>query len=328
MSAEALAQVLQPLESIFRATDYPDLIVGIEPPDDAAVWRIDDSHSIVLTTDFFTPVVDEPYDYGAISAANSLSDIYAMGAKPFLALNIAAFPTNLPNPFLAEIIRGAAEKAKEAGVVVAGGHTIQDKEPKFGLVVVGMVETKKILTKNGIKPGDQLFLTKPLGIGVTTTAIKREKAKQEDINAAKEWMKKLNKIASEIAVSSGSRAATDITGFSLLGHTYEMATASHVKIQIDHNSIPFLRNAMFYAEKGYFAGGAADNRMHYQEFVQFSKDVTEVMEMLLFDPQTSGGLLIACPQEKVETFTQLADQYEQPVWLIGHASEGEGIEVA
>jgi len=164
--------VLRPLENIFQASDYPDLLIGLQVPDDAAVWRLDDQRAIVVTTDFFTPVVDEPYDYGAIAAANSLSDIYATGGSPFLALNIAAFPPDLPTGLLSEILRGGAEKARQAGVVVAGGHTVQDKEPKYGLVAIGFVDPRRMLTKGGARPGDRLVVTKPLGFGVTTTALK------------------------------------------------------------------------------------------------------------------------------------------------------------
>lgn len=316
---------MRPLGSIFNAQDYPDLLVGIDPPDDAAVWRIDETRSIVITTDFFTPVVDEPYDYGAISAANSLSDIYAMGADPFLALNIAAFPPQLPPDFLSQIIQGAAEKAKEAGVVIAGGHTIQDKEPKFGLVVIGMVETQKILKKSGVQPDDLLILTKPLGIGVTTTANKAEKAKKEDIEEAKFWMRKLNKIPSKIATQLNLKAATDITGFSLLGHAYEMANSSKVGIIFNSQNIPFISGARYYGEKWFFAGGAADNRLFYEKFVEFSEEIVEVTRMLLFDPQTSGGLLLACPPEKISEFEDTAKSQNMPFWKIGQAIHGSGI---
>ncbi len=173
--------MLRPVENIFDARDYPDLLVGLEKPDDAAVWRIDARRALVVTTDFFTPVVDDPYDYGSIAAANSISDIYAMGGQPFLALNVAALIPDLPPEVNGEILRGGAEKAREAGVVIAGGHTVQDKEPKYGLVVLGFVNPKRMLTKGGVRPGDALVLTKPLGFGVTTTALKQQKASPEDV---------------------------------------------------------------------------------------------------------------------------------------------------
>ncbi len=310
---------------MFNPQDYPDLLIGINPPDDAVVWRIDDSRSLVITTDFFTPVVDEPYDYGAIAAANSLSDIYAMGGTPFLGLNIAAFPPQLPAEFLSQIITGAAEKAKEAGVVIAGGHTIQDNEPKFGLVVIGMVETSKILTKAGVLPGDLMILTKPLGIGVTTTAIKSEKASMRDIEEAKSWMKKLNLLPSKIASQLNLKAATDITGFSLLGHALEMAQSSNVKIVFHSLNIPMISGARKYGEKGFFAGGAADNRMYYQQFIDFESKIDEVTQMLLFDPQTSGGLLLACSPDKLPYFKQEAKKFDLPYWIIGEVIKGDGI---
>jgi selenide,water dikinase len=319
--------VLQPLEKTFSATDFPDLVLGIDPPDDAAVWKIDDQRSIVITTDFFTPVVDDPFDYGAIAAANALSDIYAMGAQPFLALNIAAFPPQVPNEVLEEIIRGGAETAKQAGVVIAGGHTVQDKEPKYGLVVLGMAQTSQLLRKSDVRPGDILVLTKPLGVGVTTTAIKREAAKTEDVLEAVNWMKTLNKAASEIAVQLHFHAATDITGFSLLGHLHEMSKYSKVKIIIDSNQVPFLTNAMQYGQKGNFAGGAFDNRAFYSKYINFSKSISELMGMMLFDPQTSGGLLLACPKAQFSDFKALAIQHGQPFWEIGYAASGLGIEV-
>jgi len=316
---------LRPLETVYDAKDYPDLLVGIETPDDAAIWKIDDEKSIVITTDFFTPIVDDPYDYGSIAAANSISDIYAMGATPFLALNIAAFPPQLSADFLGEIIRGAAEKAKEAGVVIAGGHTIQDKEPKFGLVVIGMVETQKIMRKSKVLPGDVMILTKPLGMGVTSTANKADKAKPEHVEEAIRWMKTLNKTASEVGVKVGIKAATDITGFSLLGHAYEMANSSQVGIEMESSKIPFINGARFYGEKWYFAGGASDNKLFYEQFIDFSSEVDEVSEMLLFDPQTSGGLLMACPPSKLAKFENLAKELQLQYWIIGKAFSGSGI---
>ncbi len=312
---------------MYAGITSPNLILGLDDPDDAAVWKLDENQAIVVTTDFFTPVVDEPYDYGAISAANSISDIYAMGAKPIFALNVAALPTNLPPQILSEIIRGGAEKAMEAGIFIVGGHTIQDKEPKFGLIVVGLIHPDKLLRKSNIRPGDVLILTKPLGVGVTTTAIKREKADAESILEAKQWMKTLNNKASQIAVDLQLKAATDVTGFSLLGHAYEMASASGVKLNIFVKEIPFLSKARVYGEAGYFAGGAADNRMHYSQYIHFDKSIDEVTEMLLFDPQTSGGLLIACPKEKIEQFKDLAKQNNQPMWIIGNAEAGSNIHV-
>ncbi len=210
------------------------------------------------------PVVDEAYDYGAIAAANSLSDVYAMGGKPFLALNVAAMPDNLPVEITSEILRGGAEKTREAGVVIAGGHTINDKEPKYGLVVVGFVDPNRMLTKSGLRAGDALVLTKPLGFGVTTTALKLEKADEADVREVVGWMSRLNKSASELAVEFDLRGGTDITGYSLLGHGMEMADASGVSLHIEYDKLPLVSCARKYAEMGTFPGGAFDNQGYYQ----------------------------------------------------------------
>ncbi|OGO39882.1 MAG: selenide, water dikinase SelD, partial [Chloroflexi bacterium RBG_16_56_8] len=195
--------MLRPVKDIFDPAAYPDLLVGLDGPDDAAVWRLSDERALVVTTDFFTPVVDDPYDYGAIAATNSLSDVYAMGGQPFLALNMAALPDNLPTEISTEILRGGAEKAREAGVVIAGGHSVKDKEPKYGLVVIGFVDPRKMLTKGGLQIGDVLVLTKPLGFGVITTALKQEKADAQDVKEAVDWMTRLNKTAAGLAVEFG-----------------------------------------------------------------------------------------------------------------------------
>jgi selenide,water dikinase len=315
------------VKDIFDAASYPDLLVGLREPDDAAVWRLDEDRALVVTTDFFTPVVDDAYDYGSIAAANSLSDVYAMGGRPFLALNVAALPDHLPNEISSEIIRGGAEKAREAGVVIAGGHTVKDKEPKYGLVVIGFVDPRKMLSKGGLKAGDALVLTKPLGFGVTTTALKREQADEKDVLEAVNWMKRLNKEASQLAVEFGLRGGTDITGYSLLGHGLEMAEASKVSLHFELGKIPFISCARKYAEKGCFAGGAFDNKSHFESRVKFADSIDEENQMLLFDPQTSGGLLLGVPQEKLDSFLARAAEASQPVWVVGEVKEGSGIEV-
>jgi selenide, water dikinase len=320
--------VLRPISGVFQAADYPDLLVGLVPPDDAAIWRLDDTRALVVTTDFFTPVVDDPYQYGAIAAANSMSDIYAMGGQPFLALNIAALPPDLPSEFLGEILRGGAEKSKEAGVVIAGGHTVQDKEPKYGLVVVGFVNPAQMLTKGGLRIGDRLVLTKPLGIGVTTTALKREQAKAEDVAEAVQWMTRLNRSAGQLAVDCGLRAGTDITGYSLLGHSWEMAQASGVGLRFDYGRIPFLRGARAYAAAWTFPGGTADNRLFFAQHVQFESQYDETAQMLLFDAQTSGGLLLGVPPDQLARFTARAAELQQPIWDVGEVIQGDHIQVA
>jgi selenide, water dikinase len=301
--------------------------VGLKPPDDAAVWRIDETRGLVFTTDFFTPVVDDPYDYGAIAVANSLSDIYAMGGTPALALNIAAFPADLPVELISEILRGGAEKARDAGVVIAGGHTVQDKEPKYGLAVVGFVELKNLLTKKGIKISDRLVLSKPLGFGVTTTALKRNLALEADMAEVVTWMKRLNQKAAHLANQFNLKAATDVTGFSLLGHCWEMVRESGVGLRITYDQVPLVSCARRYGEAGAFPGGAFDNRLYYGGHVNFSASIDEIAQMLLFDPQTSGGMLMAVPAEKINELMAAAREIDQPLWDIGEVVPGEGISI-
>ena len=327
MRAEALAQVLQPLTEIYREANIPDLLIGLDKPDDAAVWRLGDGRVIVLTTDFFTPVVDNAYDYGAIAAANSLSDVYAMGATPFLALTVAALPPNLDIAISQEIIRGLAEKSAEAGTIIAGGHTIQDKEPKIGLVGLGFADEKELLRKDGLKLGDRLVLTKPLGFGVTTTALKQEKASPEDVDEVVTWMKQLNKGAADLARKFDLHAATDITGFGFLGHAWEMAVGAGFGLRLIFADIPFISCAQKHAQAWRFPGGAADNKLYYSEFVNFDSAIPEENQMLLFDPQTSGGLLLGVPEEKIAAFMSEAKRINQPAWIVGEVIHGDQIEV-
>jgi selenide,water dikinase len=315
------------MQEMFKAADYPDLLVGLGSPDDAAVWKLDDRLSLVLTTDFFTPVVDAPRDYGRISAANSLSDVYAMGGTPFLALNIAALPPELDVEIGRQIIEGGAEIARAAGVVVAGGHTIQDKEPKYGLVVAGFVEHERMFTKSGARPGDLLYLTKPLGFGTITTALKQQKAAPEDVAVAVEWMTRLNKAASMAARDCGVRGATDITGYSLLGHASEMASASHVGMVFDFTRVPILAEAGKYASSFIFPGGAFENQEYFSRFVTFARDLAPYEQMLLFDPQTSGGLLLAVPADASEQFESTIEKLGQTCWRIGEVTANTGITV-
>ena len=303
------------------------MLVGLSEPDDAAVWRMDKDRAIVVTTDFFTPVVDDPYDYGAIAATNSLSDVYAMGGQPFLALNVAALPPDLPPDFLGEILRGGAEKAREAGVVIAGGHTTQDSEPMYGLIVLGFVSPHKMLTKGGARAGDKLMLSKPLGFGVTTTALKGQQAAAEDVAEAVGWMTRLNKQASELALEFGAHAATDVTGYSLLGHAWEMASASGVGFRFTYEKIPFISGATRYADQWLFPGGASDNSRYFGPHVHFTPEMDDAARMLLFDPQTSGGLLFAVPAERVAALLARAQEVQQPLWVIGEVVEGNKITV-
>jgi len=302
-------------------------MVGLDGPDDAAVWRLDDSRALVATTDFFTPVVDTPYEYGAIAAANSLSDIYAMGGKPFLALNVAALPPDLPPEISGEILRGGAEKCREAGVVIAGGHTVQDKEPKFGLVALGFVDPRQLMTKNGVCAGDVLVLTKPLGFGVTTTALKRELTSPAEAQEVIGWMSRLNAGAGQLANEFGLLGATDITGFGLLGHGWEMASASGVSLRLEFSRIPFISCAEKFAQAYTFPGGSADNKLYFEQFTHFAPAIDEIHQLLLFDAQTSGGLLLAVPPEKLAALLARAQELHQPAWVIGEAVTGSGIEI-
>jgi len=319
--------VLRPLQGLFDPADTPDLLVGLGSPDDAAVWRLDAERALILTTDFFTPVVDEPYEYGAIAAANSLSDVYAMGGEPFLALNIAALPASLPADTVAEILRGGAEKARQAGVVVAGGHTIQDDEPKYGLVVAGFVHPERTISKAGLRPGDRLVLTKPLGFGVTTTALKRGLADPQDVAEAVGWMSGLNRDAGALARRFGLRGGTDVTGYGLLGHGWELASASTVRLRIENSAVPFISSARKYAAQGAFPGGSLDNRRYFDPHVIFSGDLDEADRMLLYDAQTSGGLLLGVPEQKAADFLTAAREASVAAWVIGQALSGIGIEV-
>ncbi len=313
------------MQDLFRAADYPDLLVGLGAPDDAAVYRLDEARALIVTTDFFTPIVDDPYQYGAIAAANALSDVYAMGGRPLLALNIAALPPDLPPAMITQIMIGMAEKVREAGAVIAGGHTIQDKEPKVGLAVVGLASPDRLLTKGGARPGDRLILTKPLGTGCITTAAKSDRARPDDIADAAAWMMRLNSDAAGIAVGVGARSATDITGFGLLGHATELAEASGVTLYLDAAQIPLLPGAEQYATAWIFPGGSAANRQAYQRGVRVVGDLPEHKLMLLFDAQTSGGLLIALPPDQREAFAEQMEARQAPWWEVGQVGPREDV---
>ncbi len=327
MAPQALAQVLRPLRELFHTEQYPNLLVGLDESDDAAVYKINDEMAIIQTLDFFTPVVDDPYDYGTIAAANAMSDVYAMGGEVVLALNICGFPPDLPPRMIAEILRGGAEKVREAGGAIAGGHTIDDKEPKYGLAVMGLVHPRRVLTKRGGQPGDVLILTKPLGVGIITTAFKGDAANPAHLAGAVESMKRLNRHAARLFQQVGVHACTDITGFSLLGHSSEMAEKGQVRLRFFLNRLPFLEGARSYAKEWLFPGGACRNKEHYQGGVDFAPEITEEMQMLLFTPETSGGLLAAVAPGKVDALAALFAGEGEPCWVVGEVLEGEGIEV-
>jgi selenide,water dikinase len=319
--------VLRPLAEMFRAEKYPDLLVGLEVSDDAAVYRISDDVAVVQTVDFFTPVVDDPYDYGAVAAANAMSDVYAMGGEVVLALNISGFPADLPSEIVGEILRGGAEKVAEAGGALAGGHTIDAKEPTYGLSVMGLIHPQRIWTKGGARPGDVLVLTKPLGVGIITTALKGGVADPGHVKAAVESMKKLNRDAARLVRRVAVHACTDITGFALLGHGYEMAERGGVRLRFHVEKLPFVDGAMQYAEDRLFPGGTCNNERAYEHAVRFGRGISEEMQQLLYTPETSGGLLVAVPADALETLTELFAAQHQPCWFVGEVMEGEGIEV-
>jgi len=297
------------------------VLVGTE--DDAGVYQLSDELAIVQTVDFFTPIVDDPHDFGAIAAANALSDIYAMGAKPLTALNLVAFPKDGPLEVLGEIMRGGAEKAREAGVVVIGGHSIDDKEPKYGMAVTGVVHPKKMALKSGARPNDALVLTKPLGIGIISSAIKAGKAPHAMVEAATANMKLLNKAASEAMVEVGVTGATDITGFGLLGHLHEMLHTSGVSARLVLSRIPIIDGVRALAKSG-VPGGTRANLKYVSDKVAWTEGITEEEKLILADAQTSGGLLIAVSTDKLDALLAgLKAHSVETRAVIGEVTTGE-----
>lgn len=312
--------MLQPLRDTFNPADFPDLLVGLTAADDAAVYKLNAQQAIVTTTDFFPPVVDDPYDFGAIAAANALSDVYAMGGEPLFAINLVAFPDNLGHDVLREILRGGAEKVAEAGAVIAGGHSVNDKEPKYGLAVTGIVDPQQVKIKGGGRPGDVLLLTKPLGVGVVTTALKREMADDAHVQAAVASMKRLNRQAARAAQAADAHAMTDITGFGLLGHAYEMANLGNVSFRFALERLPWLPGALDYGRAGAFPGGMGNNMAFFRPQVTFAAGVETLLQDMLWTPETSGGLLVAVPPERVDVFKQLC----ATAVVVGDVIEGDG----
>jgi len=323
--AATLARVLEHLSEI--APERPDLLVGLAKPDDAAVYRLNDEQAVVLTVDFFGPLVDDPYDWGALAAANAMSDVYAMGGEVLLALNVAGFPDDLDPVTVGQVLGGGAEKVAEAGGIIAGGHTIRDAEPKYGLCVLGSVHPDRIFTKGGAVPGDVLFLTKALGTGIVSTAAMRDEATADDLGAAVASMTRLNRHASHIARDVGVHALTDVTGYSLLGHGNEVAKASGCGLRVVAEAAPLLPGAIGYAGRGLTTGGAARNIEHFGPRVRFADSVGQAVRDVLWDPQTSGGLLMAVAQADAVALQERFAADGLPVWAIGEAVAGEGIEV-
>ncbi len=324
MGPEALAQVLRPLNDMFPPESHPDVISGLDNPDDAAVYRLDDDRAMLLTADFFPPVVDDPYWFGAIAAANALSDLYAMGARPLFAINLVGFPSDMDNAILAEILRGGAAKILEAGAVVAGGHSTSDNEPKYGLAVAGLIKPDQVLSKGGARPGDLLFLTKPLGTGLVTTAHKQQEVDETDLLAAVESMARLNREAAELFQGAGGavHALTDVTGFGLAGHAHEMAEQSGLGFAMEIRALPLLPGVERYSREMMVPGGLNRNADYYGRFVDGVK-LEGLKRHIVYDPQTSGGLLAAVDPGEAEQLLKRFREAEEPCWVIGSAQAGE-----
>ncbi len=312
-----------------RLPTNSNLLIGLEASDDAAVYRLDDHQALVQTVDFFPPIVDDPYTYGAIAAANALSDVYAMGGRPILALAIAAFPDTLDPTIMAAIMQGGADKAAEVGVVIAGGHTVTDREPKYGLCVTGLVDPARVTTKGGARPGDVLLLTKPLGTGLITTASKWNEGTAADLAVAVASMLRLNRRAAELAAAVGVHAATDVTGFGLLGHAAEVARRSQMGLRIEFAALPLLPGAVTYAQRGLAPGGLNRNREYLEApgYVRYAGTLDAAQQCILYDPQTSGGLLLALPPDAAAELLRRCTAEGEPCWQIGAVIAGTGIVV-
>jgi selenide,water dikinase len=312
------------LRHLPKSTPNPNLLVGIDTSDDAGVYKLTDDIAIIQTVDYFTPIVDDPYMFGQIAAANALSDVYAMGGKPLTVLNIVGFPIKqLDKQILADILRGAGDKVAEAGATLMGGHSIDDNEPKFGLAVTGIIHPSKILPNNNAKPGDKLILTKPIGVGIQTTAIKKDLLTPEQVKKVETVMATLNKTSAEVLDRYRAHACTDITGFGLLGHASEVAGGSKVGLVIDASSVPILPGTMELAEKDVIPGGSKDNHKWIQDRVTYADHISQEMQYILCDAVTSGGLLISISADQAEGI--LKDLHEAGITdaaIIGEVIEG------
>ena len=306
-----------------------ELLVGLKAADDAAVYLVAEGVAIVETVDFFPPIVDDAYAAGSIAAANAMSDVYAMGGEVLFALNIVAWPDDLSFDPLERLIAGAVDKAAEAGAVIAGGHTVIDSEPKFGLAVTGRVDPRYMLLKGPLAVGDALWLTKPIGTGVLTTAHKLGECSPEDLASAVASMVALNRDAARAATTAGLHAATDVTGFGLVGHANEMAAASGVGVRIDPTAVPWLPGARAHAERGISFGGLERNTSYYvgEGHVRFGADVDDATRRLLLDPQTSGGLLVGVPAAHAAAWDHARETHRVGAWRVGEAIGGHGVTV-
>lgn len=316
------------LENVLRSLPQqtvpnPNLLVGLDTSDDAGVYKLTDDLALVQTVDFFTPIVDDPYAFGQVAAANAISDVYAMGGTPITALNIVAFPiSTLDESILANILRGAGDKLEEAGVSLVGGHSIDDQEPKFGLAVTGTVHPNHIKTNTGAKPGDKLILTKPIGVGIMSSSLKKGLLEQDEIDRVTQVMTTLNKTASETMSDFKVNASTDVTGFGLLGHASEIATGSHVEIRIDSKAVPVLPRVKERAEGGVIPGGTKNNFNHINDIVTFPESFDQLDKYILCDAVTSGGLLMSVDSNDADTLLNTLQQKGVEAQIIGHVRDG------
>ncbi len=306
------------------------MLVGFETFDDAAVYKITDDIALILTIDFFPPIVDDPYQFGAIAAVNAVSDVFAMGGEVIMATNLASFPANIETEVIGQILQGGADKIYEAGGIVVGGHSTRDKEPKYGLSVLGKVNPNKIWRNIGAEIGDVIILTKPLGTGVITTSLKGDMLSTEDAKETLESMLKLNRSAKELLEQVTVHSATDITGFGLLGHIYEMAknkNGENIQITIEANEIPLLPYALEQSKLGMLTAGCWVNRDFLEDKINIDENIPEDLIDLLFDSETSGGLLVSIPADELTEIENLFNIVNEKYWIIGYVEEGKGVSV-
>jgi selenide,water dikinase len=324
LGADLLADALSGLGA--RGPEPDELIAGLAPADDAAAYQVSDDLAIIGTLDFFPPLVDDARTFGEIAAANALSDVFAMGGRVLFALSIAAFPEELPRDVLAAVFDGAADKVREAGGTLAGGHTIRDPEPKYGLAVIGAAHPDRLLRKGGARPGNALILTKRLGTGLLVSGSRAGRTAGADLDGAIDQMRALNRSASEVLVAEGAAGATDVTGFGLLGHGLEMARASGTRFVFDSSALPALPGALELAAAGVETGGAAHNRRYVRPALEVDETVPDVLVTLAHDPQTSGGLLAAIPADRLDGVRAALDEAGVESWVVGRVEATDGAE--